>query len=726
MMLMAACFVFFGTLDVVSAASNSMSVGLSVLSPVAPSVPVFTATETGAHQITVTGTAEPDATVYLTMTGTLEDDTIITPMTTMLAVSSSGTWSHQTATLAAGTYSFTAYAQNTIGDGPTSASQSVTIAANDSPSAPIFSLDVFDEYRIHVSGTAVASSTLYLTMTGTLEDDTIVTSVMTTIAVDASGYWQHDTSVLNAGTYSFAAYVTTPDGTGPTADSQSIAITMQDTDNVSITLENGDEIFVEGKSFPRGKTKVRIEKDDDVVDTATLDNDGSGDFSYLTDHLSPGTYEIFTMVVDTNGEQGSWAGPVTIVIPAASSAPIGSTEPVAQPDATGTPTPSDHLLDDASNAPDSFSDDTNAKTSTAFEERDETAATGDTLPRWATKALAIVVNDSARILANVAQSVGQFSADHPVISEAIVALGALAPIASMFGELGSLASLGGLLQEILLRSLAALSGIFGGAKRKRDWGLVYDGASGKPLSLAVVRLFGENGKFIESKVTDASGAYYFLVAKGKYTMKVEKEGYVMHVDTDMSARDVNVRYANEYAAVGVIMLAEGIICNDINMIDRTSQTTVASGYAQRIKKPFSFSRLAEFVVPFIFWGGFGYNLVIMITRTTPLSIFFTALYLAVWMMQRTFSSNAIRYGGVTNATGGKLPFVWINIYNKMTGVREARTITDEYGHYFLVLNPGQYVVEASSVNGNMKLVKEISFSSRGAFNERLVLRESFA
>jgi prepilin-type N-terminal cleavage/methylation domain-containing protein len=61
----------------------------------------------------------------------------------------------------------------------------------------------------------------------------------------------------------------------------------------------------------------------------------------------------------------------------------------------------------------------------------------------------------------------------------------------------------------------------------KTWGIIYEEATRRPVSGAVVRVFSmPYNKLIETKATDASGRYFFRVGPGKYFVTVTREGFL--------------------------------------------------------------------------------------------------------------------------------------------------------------------------------------------------------
>lgn len=67
-----------------------------------------------------------------------------------------------------------------------------------------------------------------------------------------------------------------------------------------------------------------------------------------------------------------------------------------------------------------------------------------------------------------------------------------------------------------------------GAKPK-GWGIIYDAATSRPLRHAFARIFDTQfNKLLDTKVTDASGRYAFLVGRNNFRITVDHEGYAPH------------------------------------------------------------------------------------------------------------------------------------------------------------------------------------------------------
>lgn len=82
-------------------------------------------------------------------------------------------------------------------------------------------------------------------------------------------------------------------------------------------------------------------------------------------------------------------------------------------------------------------------------------------------------------------------------------------------------------------------------KQPKNWGIVYDEETKKPVPFAVARIIEtEYNKVLESRVTDSQGRYNFLVGNSKYFVSVEKPGY-----SKQKTNEIDLTQAKEGEAV---------------------------------------------------------------------------------------------------------------------------------------------------------------------------------
>jgi hypothetical protein len=149
------------------------------------------------------------------------------------------------------------------------------------------------------------------------------------------------------------------------------------------------------------------------------------------------------------------------------------------------------------------------------------STTGEFTIKAAPVTSAPVQSSSTSAPANSTSTTGTFVIGDVGSDKLIASNSVLAATPLIVGTLATLA--------IAAISGNSLNGIIIGLfipRKRKHWGIVFDTATDKPISLAVVRLFNTQGNLVTMAVTDAKGIYGLLVDKlGNYTLKVEAVGY---------------------------------------------------------------------------------------------------------------------------------------------------------------------------------------------------------
>ncbi|HTK04300.1 MAG TPA: fibronectin type III domain-containing protein [Candidatus Eisenbacteria bacterium] len=123
---------------------------------------------------------------------------------------------------------------------------------------------------------------------------------------------------------------------------------------------------------------------------------------------------------------------------------------------------------------------------------------------------------------------------------AMVVAAAITPTPKVFAILA-----GNIAMFLFFRRLSA-------TKKPRNWGIVYDDATGKPVQNAVARIFDTKyNKLLETQVTDARGRYAFLVGNNVYYVTFEKPGYQKQQKGPVNAMHVDKKKTLEEGLVAV-------------------------------------------------------------------------------------------------------------------------------------------------------------------------------
>jgi len=139
----------------------------------------------------------------------------------------------------------------------------------------------------------------------------------------------------------------------------------------------------------------------------------------------------------------------------------------------------------------------------------------------------VAVNTAKEVAKGVVQTyqVAKVVADNPVVEKVneTVAAPTVAAVAVANVTTGA-TTLPSML--MYLRFLFLQPSMLFGRKKKKAWGVVYNGFTKVPLDLALVRLMiKDKNQVLQSRVTDIGGRYYFLAKQGEYLIEIKKPGF---------------------------------------------------------------------------------------------------------------------------------------------------------------------------------------------------------
>ncbi|WP_238298740.1 Ig-like domain-containing protein, partial [Methylobacterium soli] len=269
-----------------------------------PAAPIFTTLTgaTGDATPTLTGTAEPNATVTLFDDGTRLGST---------QADATGNWSFTAETaLANGPNVITASVTDAAGNtSPVAAGPTLTVDTA-APSAPILTIDAgpTNDRAPVITGTAEPNSTVTISNGET---------VLGTVRADGSGAFSFTPgTALSDGTYTLSATATDPVGNVGTA-SEVVIVTIDTAAPASpVVISQGGTT---GDTTPeitgRGEAGATVTLRDGTapVGTAIVGDDGTFTVS-PTDPLADGPHALTVQLTDAAGNVGAPSNPVTVTV----------------------------------------------------------------------------------------------------------------------------------------------------------------------------------------------------------------------------------------------------------------------------------------------------------------------------------------------------------------------------------------------------------------------------
>jgi hypothetical protein len=246
-------------------------------------------------------------------------------------------------------------------------------------------------------------------------------------------------------------------------------------------------------------------------------------------------------------------------------------------------------------------------------------------------------------------------------------------------------------------------------KRKRkQWGMVYNATTGKPIPGVLVSVFNEDGRKLDAVSTDKYGAYAFLVSPGKYRLEAQKEGFKF-VPNDKTAKTF---YADNYNGEYLEVKEDDLIRANISLV------------AEQVTEEKTYRQYLFYIFQVIFYGGFIFSIYAAITTLSILNITVFIMYAVSGLVNEAVLGK-VKWGKTILPNGKDASFTYIKVRNKETGELISKVISDNSGRYYLILNPGKYDLEAVAVNGS-RWSGDIDVKERKVINKKIKLQQANA
>ena len=272
-----------GTYTINATATNSSNENSSqataalVIDTTPPNAPIFDALATNNLTPTLTGTAEPDSEISITISGVSETTT----------ASTNGEWTLVWGSLTEGSYTATLTATDSAGNISQSSSGSLIIDTTD-PDRPTIQNLITNDVTPNITGSAEAGSTVSVTIDG---------NSYSVVATD--GTW-----IITSLTLSDGAYTVTASATDPSGNQSDLAAGILEIDtiipnapNVNDLQTNDQTPTITGTSEPGALVSVSINNDSYDVNAS---NNGNWSIE-ITTSLSDSTYTVNATATDAAG-----------------------------------------------------------------------------------------------------------------------------------------------------------------------------------------------------------------------------------------------------------------------------------------------------------------------------------------------------------------------------------------------------------------------------------------
>lgn len=582
------------------------------------------------------------------------------------------------------------------------------------PSPPIYTVTVVNDYYAQFTGTTIPNGEVHLTYS-----DSFGHVWSPVIIADASGNWSYLTGLLNGGVYSSYANVvnTANHTTSANSATQSFTITLptpafeaQRHDGKSVSLYDGTG------GLPNGIVRISISGPNGYSQTVDVTADASGNWSYITERLASGDYTFTARVVDGNGTLGPVSQSRTVNIPGGGGGDGGgggggnggggggTTTNVVPPTGGGTKDDDDKKDDDkkdgdttdSGDQPPGTTDDGGGIVTPPRKDGD-----GGLMETEEETGLMPIIASIATTLGELGSAFVRLVQDHTGKFAFATLLFGIISAMPFFFYLTGIKDLLYLGQSIFFD----IMNFFAFLGKKREFGIVYSSHSGSPLALARIHLFDQYNRKVETRMTDSSGMYSFLVSPGKYALAAEKEGYTIDITNEHPAL-----YSGTYH--GEVLEYDGKYGNikvDIAMLP----------LAEVDENP-RFSPNVYRFFDSLFWFGVAANIVFFIIEPSWLFAWVILGYVLLHLVKRWYGQKPV-WGTIVGPDGKGKPFSILRIFKSDTNEFVAQATTDEIGRYILILNPGSYSIQAVGIDGTRWSGTVSVRGKRKVFKEKILL-----
>jgi len=265
------------------------------------------------------------------------------------------------------------------------------------------------------------------------------------------------------------------------------------------------------------------------------------------------------------------------------------------------------------------------------------------------------------------------------VKAGVVVIGSSSQILWIFGVFNSFKGFWLTLLRIFQTAVAFLA-----MRKKNKWGLVYDWENKQPLKNVMLNILDEDGKKIESTITDETGRFGFLVGKGKFTIQPAGGKKYSFKPDDYNAKDL---YGKVYKGEEIAVEEEGVL--------RLNIPLTGPGKEAASPKRFGLSRIRSVKVVSVilevsFWLSLIFIILSMMKSVTVLNISVLSLYIFIILLRLYVFRLAREWGLVVSSlNNNSLPFAVVRAFSgsdenkKQVGV----SVTNTKGSFYLLVPP---------------------------------------
>ena len=244
-------------------------------------------------------------------------------------------------------------------------------------------------------------------------------------------------------------------------------------------------------------------------------------------------------------------------------------------------------------------------------------------------------------------------------------------------------------------------------RKRQKWGVVYNALSKQPVDLAIVRLYRqEDGRLVQSRVTDNLGRYNFLAAPGRYYLTVTKPKFSFPSQYLKTAKE-DAKYLDLYHGQTVEVTGEKASLTLNIPIDPAVQEkpvgkVIFQHYLRKVQYIAAFSAVPLAAVSMVINPG---------ALTFALFGFHCLLYV---LFRRLGYQKPPKSWGIIYDKDSRKPLALAvtRIYDKGYNKLLESRVTDAKGRYSFLVNNNVYYVSAEKLGYKQTRTEDIDLVSK--------------
>ncbi len=258
---------------------------------------------------------------------------------------------------------------------------------------------------------------------------------------------------------------------------------------------------------------------------------------------------------------------------------------------------------------------------------------------------------------------------------------------------------------IPFRLWSLLLAAFGLSKRRPPWGTVYDSITKQPLDPAYVVLYDRYGIEVATSITDLDGRFGFLVPSGIYKIVANKTNYKFPSEK-LAGQKKDELYQDLYFGEELEVTENSPITKNIPMDPLNFDWNEFAKKQQNLMKFYSKrDAILRQISDTLFAAGFFIAFIAFLVSPVLYNIIIFSLYILLSILREVGYKTHKLGGVVEKATGTPLPYAILRVYSIATNQEIAHKVTDMKGHYYCLIQNGNYFVTIEKKNPDSTYTK---------------------